>query len=153
MRCFYQGSRLTVITRGGLKYVNNLRLQIDDVFPLEDGLLVRALFNSDLISFELGANPPTFIRNKATSAQGQKTGVSLNSSERTFVYLSLLEHPLNEAYPVNMRPFQSPHSNLTDSQHVNTELLVFNVSPTIPICLIYEPEKRATRFCLICRHK
>jgi len=27
---------------------------------MEDGLLIRALFNSDLISFELGANPPIF---------------------------------------------------------------------------------------------
>ena len=51
---------MTVVTRGGLKYVNNLRLKIDEVFPLEDGLLIRALFNSDLISFELGANPPIF---------------------------------------------------------------------------------------------
>ena len=117
MRCFYKDSRLTVITRGGLKYVNNLRLQIDEVFPLEDGLLIRALFNSDLISFELGANPPTFIRSKTNAAgtHGSKPGVSLNSTERTFVYLSLLEHPLNEAYPANIRPFQSPHSNLTES--------------------------------------
>ena len=37
MRCFYKDSRLTVVTRGGLKYVNNLRLQIDEVFPMEEG--------------------------------------------------------------------------------------------------------------------
>ena len=60
MRCFYSNTRLTVVTRGGLKYVNNLRMEIDDVFPMEDGLLIRAVFNSDLISFELGANPPVF---------------------------------------------------------------------------------------------
>ena len=49
-----------MVTRGGLEYVNNLRLEIDEVFPMEEGLLIRAIFNSDLISFELGANPPIF---------------------------------------------------------------------------------------------
>ena len=68
---------------------------------MEDGLLIRALFNSDLISFELGANPPIFQRKNQTSKQG----LSLNSTERTFVYLSLLEHPLNEAYPINIAHF------------------------------------------------
>ena len=149
MRCFFQGSHLTVITRGGLKYVNNLRLQIDEVFPMEDGLLIRALFNSDLISFELGANPPIFQKKSQTVNQGQ----GLSSTEHTFVYLSLLEHPLNEAFPVNIAHFQSPHSNVTDQQHVNTELLVFSVSPSLPLCLVYEPERRTTRICLICRHK
>lgn len=60
MRCFYKNNQLTVVTRGGLKYVNNLRLEIEEVFPMEEGLLIRAIFNSDLISFELGANPPIF---------------------------------------------------------------------------------------------
>ena len=36
-----------------------------------------------------------------------RSGVSLSSTERTYVYLSLLEHPLNEAYPINMAPFES----------------------------------------------
>ena len=88
------------MTRGGLEYVNNLRLEIDEVFPMEEGLLIRAIFNSDLISFELGANPPIF--QKKSQARG---GSSLSTAERTYVYLSLLEHPLNEAYPVNLAPF------------------------------------------------
>ena len=49
MRCFYKDSHLTVVTRGGLKYANNLRLDIDEVFPMEDGLLIRVIFNSELI--------------------------------------------------------------------------------------------------------
>ena len=88
MRCFFKDTHLTVVTRGGLKYVNNLRLKIDAVFALEDGLLIRAVFNSDLIQFELGANI--------------KMGLQEGSSAKTFVYLSLLEHPLNEAFPVTM---------------------------------------------------
>ena len=92
---------MTVVTRGGLKYVNNLRLKIDEVFPLEDGLLIRALFNSDLISFELGVNPPIFQKKTQTAKQG----LSLNSTDNTFVYLSLLEHPLNEAFPINIAHF------------------------------------------------
>ena len=104
MRCFYKDSHLTVVTRGGLKYVNNLRLKIDEVFPMEDGLLIRALFNSDLISFELGANPPIFQKKNQTGNQMKNQG--LGSSDRTYVYLSLLEHPLNEAYPVNLVPYQ-----------------------------------------------
>ena len=49
MRCFFKDTTLTVVTRGGLKYVNNLRLHIDEVFAMEDGLLIRVIFNSDLI--------------------------------------------------------------------------------------------------------
>ena len=154
MRCFYKDSRLTVVTRGGLKYVNNLRLHIDEVFPMEDGLLIRAIFNSDLISFELGANPPIFQKNNSKTNKGQRIN-SMAGSDRTYVYLSLLEHPLNEAYPVNLAPFQTQNTSrgaATDQQHVNTQLLVFWVSPTLPLCLIHEPEKLTTRFCLICRY-
>lgn len=68
MRCFYEKSHLTIVTRGGLKYVNNLRMEIDRVFPMEDGLLIRAIFNSDLISFELGANPPIFQKTPNNSS-------------------------------------------------------------------------------------
>ena len=103
MRCFYKGTQLTVVTRGGPKYVNNIRLEIDEVFPMEEGLLIRAIFNSDLISFELGANPPIF--QKKTQAKG---GAAQNAGDKTYVYLSLLEHPLNEAYPIHIAPFQSP---------------------------------------------
>lgn len=164
MRCFYSGSRITVVTRGGLKYVNNLRLEIDEVFALEDGLLIRAIFNSDLISFELGANPPVFLKKQPPSAANPAKGQpgATGSAERTYVYLSLLEHPLNEAYPVNLVPFQSSSlqhaagGNLqtlaADQQHVNTEQLVFWVSPTLPLCLIHDPEKLTTRFCLLCRY-
>ena len=41
-----------MITRGGLKYVNNTRLNIEEVFAMEDGILIKAEFNSDLIQFE-----------------------------------------------------------------------------------------------------
>ena len=150
MRCFYKDSHLTVVTRGGLKYVNNLRLEIDEVFPMEDGLLIRAVFNSDLISFELGANPPIFQKKSSSGNVTKTPGIS--SNERTYVYLSLLEHPLNEAYPVNLVPFQSNPAQAADQQHVNTEQFVFWVSETLPLCLIHEPERLTTRFCLICRY-
>ena len=58
MRCFFKGRELTVVTRGGLKYVNNTRLEIQDVYPLEDGVLIKVLYNHDLVSFELGVSPP-----------------------------------------------------------------------------------------------
>jgi len=102
MRCFYKESHLTIVTRGGLKYVNNLRLEIDEVFPMEDGLLIRAIFNSDLISFELGANPPIFQKTPNNNAASSQRGFK---NDKTYVYLSLLEHPLNEAYPVSLSPF------------------------------------------------
>ena len=52
MRCIFKGNQIKVVSRGGLEYVNNTRLMIHDVFPLEDGILIKAEFNSDLIQFE-----------------------------------------------------------------------------------------------------
>lgn len=149
MRCFYKDSHLTVVTRGGLKYVNNLRLEIDKVFPMEDGLLIRAIFNSDLISFELGANPPIFHKKHQS---GRNNVGGLTSAERTYVYLSLLEHPLNEAYPVNLTPFQATNASNAEQQHVNSGQLIFEVAPALPLCLMYDPERKTTRICLICRY-
>lgn len=101
MRCFYKDTHLTVVTRGGLNYINNLRLEIDAVFPMEDGLLIRVVFNSDLIQFELGASSGIFQLQKSfqTKTRGRA------DIEKTYVYLSLLEHPLNEAYPVSIIPY------------------------------------------------
>ena len=105
MRCIFKGNQLTVVTRGGLKYVNNTRLNIEDVFPLEDGVLIKAEFNSDLIQFEQGIFP-TFS-SKATMSNRSALG-GMNQV-KTYVYLSLLEHPLNDAFPVKFSPGPDHH--------------------------------------------
>jgi hypothetical protein len=54
MRCFYEDSCLRVIAKGGSEFVSNFRHKIVEIFPLEDGLLIKAVFNADLYAFELG---------------------------------------------------------------------------------------------------
>ena len=56
MRCFFKDSKLDVVTSGGQRFVNNIRMPIINVYPLEDGILVKAEFNTDLISHEIGAS-------------------------------------------------------------------------------------------------
>ena len=53
MRCYYEDCRLKVVTSGGSEFVNNVRHKISAVYPLEDGVLIKAIFNADLYSFEL----------------------------------------------------------------------------------------------------
>ena len=54
MRCYYDDCRLKVVTCGGSEFVNNVRHKISAIYPLEDGFLIKAIFNADLYSFELG---------------------------------------------------------------------------------------------------
>ena len=67
------------------------------------------------------------------------------------MYLSLLGHPLNEAFPVTLPPGLNPIKSNYDQQHLNTEQVLFWVSETLPFCVVYEPERRVARLCLICR--
>ena len=77
---------------------------IHDVFPLEDGILIKAEFNSDLIQFEQGIFP-SFTSRGASCRSGFAGHASAHT--KTYVYLSLLEHPLNDAYPVKICPSDS----------------------------------------------
>ena len=47
------------------------------------------------------------------------------------------------------RPGSSEHQ----PQHINTEQLLLWVSDSLPFCLVYEPERQVTRFCLICHYQ
>ena len=131
---------MTVVTRGGLKYVNNTRLNIEDVFPMEDGVLIKAEFNSDIIQFEQGIFP-SFTNRGGTSRSGFGTGY-FNSQAKTYVYLSLLEHPLNDAFPVKFSPG-------SDHSHIDSSLEVIYVAPALPFCILFDPDRNSTKFCLI----
>ena len=118
--------------------MNNTRLMIHDVFPLEDGILIKAEFNSDLIQFEQGIFP-TFTSRGASCRSGFAGHASTQT--KTFVYLSLLEHPLNDAFPVKLSP--------SDSQHIDTSIELLYVAPELPFCIAFDPDRNSTKFCLI----
>jgi hypothetical protein len=84
MRCFFEESRLRIVTKGGSELVNNVRHRVLDVFPLDDGLIIKAAFNADLYTFELGGG----------------AGMLGKQGRESYVYLTLLTHPLNDARPL-----------------------------------------------------
>jgi hypothetical protein len=43
---------LKIVTRGGLEFVNNTTLPIVDVFVIEDGLVIKTLYDKNLLFFE-----------------------------------------------------------------------------------------------------
>jgi len=104
MRCFYEDCRLKVIAKGGSEFASNVRHKILAVYPLDDGILIKAVFNADLYAFELGGG---VTHQGAGGRNLSKPSISSNSSQHrdTFVYLSLLSHPLDDATPV---AFESP---------------------------------------------
>ena len=77
MRVSFEGSRLTIVTKGGQEFIQNTKLPILAVYPLEDGLIVKCQFNHDLEHYDL---------------QGQVKGMC---------YLTVVGHPLNDIHILN----------------------------------------------------
>jgi len=149
MRCHYEASRLKVVSRGGLEFVNNTRLRIDEILPLEDGVIIKAFFNMDEYYFEPAhqssnqARHASKIGNNASSIKSSTQGE--RSDEQTYAYMSLLEHPLNDVHPVALES--------TEISLINTRLEFLHVSQSLPFVVLYDPTTLETRFALLHRAK
>ena len=70
---------MKIYSSGGFRYVIGTDLRILEVFPLEDGLLIKCLRDSDTLPF------------RAVNAEEQ---------QREFAYITLTRHPLNDLKPL-----------------------------------------------------
>ena len=64
---------MKIVTRGGLEFVNNTTLPIIDVFEIEDGLVIKTLYDKNLLYFDA----PT----KAGGLLGPGSGIKNNTNE------------------------------------------------------------------------
>jgi hypothetical protein len=77
MTCEYnpEEGNLVITTRGGQEFIASTKMPLLDVFPLEDGLLLKCLYKPEYVS----------------------------STDNLHSYFTLTGHPLNDIYPLAMQ--------------------------------------------------
>ena len=50
-RCLYTSSQIKVVTQGGHEYLVPFDLEIKRIFPIQDGILIAAKYNEDMIYY------------------------------------------------------------------------------------------------------
>jgi hypothetical protein len=53
MRCIYRGKHIKVVTPGGQEYVIPIEQQVIEVYAIENGLIIKTLYNPDEIHLSL----------------------------------------------------------------------------------------------------
>lgn len=51
-RCYFKDSSLRIYSRGGSEYVVPLVFNVEEVFPIENGLIVKVRHNRDKLLFD-----------------------------------------------------------------------------------------------------
>jgi hypothetical protein len=100
-----------------------IHFKVKNVFPIEDGIIVKAAYNKDIIHFDsLNAQPESLRKPKL---------------DHTYAYFTLTNHPLDDIYPLS----------LGGKNHlIDTHLDILYVSYKIPFVVFYNWETRALSF-------
>ena len=86
MRVTFENSSITVTTVGGQEFMQNISLPIEEVLPLEDGILVKCKF-------------------KQSHHSHFEENISQNFVKE-FCYMTLTGHPLNDINPLGLDQIQ-----------------------------------------------
>mmetsp|Transcript_5337 Transcript_5337/g.6358 ORF Transcript_5337/g.6358 Transcript_5337/m.6358 type:complete len:361 (+) Transcript_5337:251-1333(+) len=102
---------LSMYTIGGFRYFASINLPILKVFPLEDGVIVKCVYDE------------------------KKLKVDLNSPEKdvSYAYITLTKHPLNDLHPLGR--IENDH-DVADL--INTTYDLLYASDTLPVCILFD---------------
>jgi hypothetical protein len=86
-RCYFKDSSLRIYSRGGSEFIVPMVFQVEQVYPIENGLIAKLAYDRDKLMFDASQvrKEPLFMRNEAT---------------KEWTYVTILEHPLDDIHPL-----------------------------------------------------
>ncbi|CDW78298.1 UNKNOWN [Stylonychia lemnae] len=118
---------LRIYSRGGAEFIITLLFKIIDVFPIEDGVIIKTEYNKDHLVFD-----PFSIR-----AGNQK-------QQPQFAYMTITGHPLNDVHPLSFGG---------KNEMIQTNLDIIQVSYKIPFVVLFNNQSFQLSFGLLKQKK
>ena len=99
-----------------------MHLEILNIHPIEDGIIIKVFHNKDILHFDPNTNIKKMMR------------------EVTYSYFTLTKHPLDDIYPLAYKDGQ---------KLVATQIDILFCSYKIPVIVIYNKKSKVVSFTLI----
>ena len=119
----FQDSSLRIYSRGGSEFIVPLHFKVEDVYPIENGIIIKVLYDKHLLFFD-----PFQIRRDGQIAQSQLP---------EYAYLTIQDHPLSDIHPLSF-------GGKIDMISTTMELL--HVEYKIPLVVLYSHQTKQVIF-------
>jgi hypothetical protein len=114
-RCEIIEKTVKVVTRGGQEFIIPVHIDVLSLFPLQDGVLIKAEYNKDVLNFEMG-------------------GPKASQRKRQYAYMTITDHPLNDLKPLALDPRGNTQTDL-----IATTMEILKVFLKVPLVVSFEP--------------
>ena len=116
------GAFLSMYTPGGFRYFASVKLPILKVFPLEDGVMVKWMYDQKLLHVDF----------------------TKQNDHISFAYFTLTKHPLGD-----LRPLFMIDTDLQLISMIDTMYDVLFISDEIPICVLFDDATHQIIFAIL----
>jgi len=86
-RCYFKDTSLRVYSRGGSEFVVPMVFQVEDVYPIENGIIAKLRYDRDKLMFD------------ATQIRGGPLNRN-QSTQKEWTYATITDHPLDDIHPL-----------------------------------------------------
>ena len=97
-RCFFKDSSIRVYSRGGSEFVIPTLFQVENVFPIENGIIIQVRHDRDKLIFD-----PATVKKEANN--GSLFGRQLS---KEWTYMTVSDHPINDIHPLSFLSQNQP---------------------------------------------
>ena len=102
-----------------------LVFQVEDVYPIENGIIAKVRYDRDKLVFD-----PNHIKKDTTSNNSSLFG---RPSLKEWTYMTITDHPLDDIHPLAFM------DNMGMKNMVQTHLEIVHVAYKIPLIVLFNP--------------
>ncbi len=115
-----QDKSIRIYSRGGSEFIVPMLLNVENVFPIENGIIIKALYNRDQATFD-------------PWNAGNNTDKLMDDDAQKYAYFSIEGHPLNDLHPLRIGG--------NNSDLLQTSMDILHMEYKIPLVILFDKEK------------